>query len=317
MPAAVVEHAGSPAPDCRARAAGGRPGEVTVDVTAAPIIAARPALRLGHLLLRRPDRRRTCRACRGSGVDADLRRGAVWFATSAGMAAGDGSMRGVAPCPNHDVVALPAGADPVLVAALGLCPRSPPGWRSPGAAAGGGGAGARSGAGGVVGQAAVQLARAAGRRADRGRALGGGGPGAGRAPRVPTPRSRSATPTTSPAGRRLRRRRRPGRPRRRPAVRRRRPRRPCGRCARTDGWSTWAAPRGRRRRLDSSTLRSRSLRVLGYTNNALTPAQRREALAHVVAAGARRPAHHRPRGSGARRRRPACGPRGDRIVLSR
>jgi NADPH:quinone reductase len=35
--------------------------------------------------------------------------------------------------------------------------------------------------------------------------------------------------------------------------------------------------------IDSSTLRSRSLRVLGYTNNELTPAQRAEALAHVVA----------------------------------
>jgi NADPH:quinone reductase len=34
--------------------------------------------------------------------------------------------------------------------------------------------------------------------------------------------------------------------------------------------------------LDSSTLRSRSLRVLGYTNNELTRSQRAEALAHVV-----------------------------------
>jgi NADPH:quinone reductase len=35
--------------------------------------------------------------------------------------------------------------------------------------------------------------------------------------------------------------------------------------------------------IDSSTLRGRSLRLLGYTNNALTPDQRREALSHVVA----------------------------------
>jgi hypothetical protein len=35
--------------------------------------------------------------------------------------------------------------------------------------------------------------------------------------------------------------------------------------------------------IDSSTLRSRSLRVLGYTNNELTAAQRAEALGHVVA----------------------------------
>ena len=34
--------------------------------------------------------------------------------------------------------------------------------------------------------------------------------------------------------------------------------------------------------LDSSTLRSRSLRVLGYTNNELTPEQRAGAITHVV-----------------------------------
>jgi NADPH:quinone reductase-like Zn-dependent oxidoreductase len=34
--------------------------------------------------------------------------------------------------------------------------------------------------------------------------------------------------------------------------------------------------------LDSSTLRSRSLRVLGYTNNELTRPQRAQALGHVV-----------------------------------
>jgi NADPH:quinone reductase-like Zn-dependent oxidoreductase len=34
--------------------------------------------------------------------------------------------------------------------------------------------------------------------------------------------------------------------------------------------------------LDSATLRSRSLQVLGYTNNELTPAQRAAALHHVV-----------------------------------
>jgi NADPH:quinone reductase len=35
--------------------------------------------------------------------------------------------------------------------------------------------------------------------------------------------------------------------------------------------------------IDSSTLRSRSLRVLGYTNNELTSAQRAAALTHIVA----------------------------------
>src|SRR6478609_3851715 len=52
---------------------------------------------------------------------ADIPAGTtVWFATSAGMAPGDGSMRAVAIAPERDVVRLPGSADPALVAALGL-----------------------------------------------------------------------------------------------------------------------------------------------------------------------------------------------------
>ena len=52
--------------------------------------------------------------------------------------------------------------------------------------------------------------------------------------------------------------------------------RPHGRLVNLGGSAAETAP------IDSSTLRSRSLRVLGYTNNELTPAQRAGALAHVV-----------------------------------
>ncbi|MBC6463309.1 zinc-binding alcohol dehydrogenase family protein, partial [Actinomadura sp. HBU206391] len=44
----------------------------------------------------------------------------VWFATSAGMAPGDGSMAEIASVPAEDLVELPHGVDPVAMAALGL-----------------------------------------------------------------------------------------------------------------------------------------------------------------------------------------------------
>jgi NADPH:quinone reductase-like Zn-dependent oxidoreductase len=52
--------------------------------------------------------------------------------------------------------------------------------------------------------------------------------------------------------------------------------RPHGRLVNLGGSAAETAP------IDSSTLRSRSLRVLGYTNNELTSAERAGALAHVV-----------------------------------
>ena len=52
--------------------------------------------------------------------------------------------------------------------------------------------------------------------------------------------------------------------------------RPHGRLVNLGGSAGETAP------IDSSTLRSRSLRVLGYTNNDLTPDQRARALTHVV-----------------------------------
>ena len=133
------------------------------------------------------------------------------------------------------------------------------------------------GAGGVVGQAAVQLARSAGAgrivAAARGERSAQAGARAGR-----RRRGVRSDDTDDVAG--ARRAgcggvRRPGGPGRRPAVRRARRRGRCARCARTAGWSTWAAPPAETAPIDSSTLRSRSLRVLGYTNNELTPEQRR------------------------------------------
>ena len=137
------------------------------------------------------------------------------------------------------------------------------------------------GAGGVVGQAAVQLARSAGagrivaaargeRSRERALALGADvavplgdtddvAELAGRMRRSTARWTWSSTRcSASPPPRPLR------------ALR------PHGRLVNLGGSAGETAP------IDSSTLRSRSLRVLGYTNNELTPDQRAGALAHVV-----------------------------------
>jgi NADPH:quinone reductase-like Zn-dependent oxidoreductase len=204
----------------------------------------------------------------------------VWFATTAGMRPGDGSMRAFAAVPEHDVVALPPGADPVLVAALGLSAVAA--WMAL-TFRGGLAAGERVlvlGAGGVVGQAAVQLAKAAG--AGRVLAAARGEFARERALRlgadvaVPLgdtddlgelaermgadgPVDLVVDPLFGPA-----------------AAAALRALRPHGRLVNLGSSAGETAP------VDSSTLRSRSLRLLGYTNNELTAEQRAGALTHVV-----------------------------------
>jgi NADPH:quinone reductase-like Zn-dependent oxidoreductase len=89
---------------------------------------------------------------------------AVWFPTDAGMRPGDGSMAAVVAVPAADTVPLPAGVDHRLVAALGLSAVAA--WQAltrrgeltPGEQV------LVLGGGGMVGQAAIQLARLAGAR---------------------------------------------------------------------------------------------------------------------------------------------------------
>ncbi len=206
----------------------------------------------------------------------------VWFATKAGMAPGDGSMRELVGVAEQDVVALPADADLAHVAALGLSAVAAwmaLTWRGRLAE---GEQVLVLGAGGVVGQAAVQLAREAGAR----RVVGLARTGAGqvRAERAAPDElvvlqqdedvARLAGRITAacdgpldlvldplfgiPAAAALR------------ALR------PHGRLVNLGGSAGEIAP------IDSSTLRSRSLQVLGYTNNELDPEQRRDALNRVV-----------------------------------
>lgn len=206
----------------------------------------------------------------------------VWFATTAGMAPGDGSMRAIATAAERDVVPLSDGADLAHVAAAGLSAVAAwmaLTWR------GGLVEGEQVlvlGAGGVVGQSAVQLARAAGAR--RVVAVAREGAGAARAERarpdalvtlgagddVTALAQRISAACHGPLdlvldpvyGL--------------PAAAAARALRPRGRLVNLGGSAGESSP------LDSSTLRSRSLQILGYTNNELTPDQRREALLRVV-----------------------------------
>lgn len=203
----------------------------------------------------------------------------VWFATSAGMAPGDGSMAQRAAVTADDVVVLPAGVDPVLVAALGLSAVAAwvcltrRGRLAPGETV------VVLGASGVVGEAAVQLARLAGagrvvacaRSADaleRARAHGadatvvldGGDDLATRLAEATGGGSDLVIDPLSGA----------------PAAAALSTLRPGGRLVNLGGSAAPACA------VDSATLRSRSLDVLGYTNNSLDPERRRDAVQEVA-----------------------------------
>jgi NADPH:quinone reductase len=205
----------------------------------------------------------------------------VWFPTSAGMAPGDGSMAAFAAVPSDHLVELPDNADPTAVAALGLSAVAAYmalTWRGELAA---GEQVLILGAGGVVGQAAVQLARLLGAR----RVLAGA--------RSPAAQERAEQagadavialdtddvaeltdrfiaaadgpvdlvldplfgPAAAAAARTLR---------------------GAGRLVNLGSSAAETCP------IDSATLRGKSLRLLGYTNNELTPDQRAVAITTVA-----------------------------------
>ncbi|GAB3438914.1 quinone oxidoreductase family protein [Actinophytocola sediminis] len=214
----------------------------------------------------------------GVGVVADQ---PVWFPTTAGMAPGDGSMAEVVAVPATSVVELPAGIDPLAFAALGL---SAVAALHALTERGGLTAGEQVivlGAGGVVGQAAVRLARLYGAR----RVIAGArSPSAMAraslagadvvvpldADDVPTLAARFAEATDGPAdlvidplfGA--------------PAAAAAKALRHGGRLVNLGSSAAETSP------LDSSTIRGRSLRILGYTNNELSDEQRAAAI-RVVA----------------------------------
>jgi NADPH:quinone reductase-like Zn-dependent oxidoreductase len=253
------------------------PGEVLVRVTAAPITPLDLLCASGRSYFGVP---RTPYVPGVQGVGA-VDGQPVWFPTSAGMAPGDGSMAEVAAVATADLVPLPQGAGPTEVAALGLSAVAAYlalTWRgelAPGETV------LVLGAGGVVGQAALQLARlygatrvVAAARSHNGqqRALTAGADAvvALDTEDVDELADRLGAAVDGPVdlvldplyGV--------------PAAAAARCLRPGGRLVNLGGSASEHAP------LDSSTIRSRSLRVLGYTNNELNREQRAAAVATVA-----------------------------------
>jgi NADPH:quinone reductase-like Zn-dependent oxidoreductase len=234
---------------------------------------------------------------------------AVWFATTAGMRPGDGSMAEYAVVPRRDIVPLPDGVDQHLLAALGLSAVAAlmaltwRGGMQPGEQV------LVLGGGGVVGQAAIQLALLGGAR----RVIAACRSEAARS-RARAVGATAVVPLTSPS------------PAARPAV----PRAPASGADAADltdaadridvadltarfteaaggpidlvvdplfGVPATAALRalrpggrlvhlgsaaGATAEIDSATLRSGSLNVLGYTNNDLTAEQRADAIGTIA-----------------------------------
>jgi NADPH:quinone reductase len=291
-------------------------GHVLVDVLAAPVTPLDLLCATGTSYFGKPATPYV------PGVQGVGRAGdrVVWFPTSAGMAPGDGSMAERTVVAEPDLVPLPDGADPVEVAALGLsavAAHMALTWRGelvPGEQV------IVFGAGGVVGQAAVQLARAAGAR----RVIAGARSQAARARAAEAGADAVVALDTDDVAELARRFAAAadgpvdlvldplyGAP----AAAAARALCPHGRLVNLGSSAGETCP------LDSSTLRSRSLRLLGYTNNALTREQRAAAVTAV--------AEHAARGTltvahevvplvdaGAAWQRQADGRAGGRIVLT-
>jgi len=258
------------------------PGEVLVELTAAPITPLDLLCAGGESYFGSPQVPYVP-GVQGVGY-VDGRP--CWFPTSAGMRPGDGSMAGVVAVRSEDLVQLPADLEHSLLAALGLSAVAAHlalSWR------GGLAAGEQVlvlGAGGVVGQAAVQLARLGGAR----RVVGAA-------------RSKAAQDRAREAGAHdvvaldtddaAELERRFGVALDGPAdlvldplwgV-------PAAAAAAVLGTSgrlvNLGSSAGETSPLTSSALRSKSLRVLGYTNNELSPSLRSEAVQHIAGLAAR------------------------------
>ena len=252
------------------------PGEVLVEVTAAPITPLDLLCASGTSYFGVPATPYVP-GVQGVGT-ADGRP--VWFPTTAGMRPGDGSMSATVAVLEQDLVPLPEDVDPVLLAALGLsavAAHMALTWRGELTE---GEQVIVLGGGGVVGQAAIQLARAAGARrvvagvrsvTGRAEAAGADAVVALDTSDVDELASRFESAVDGPVdlvldpvfGV--------------PAVAAARTLRPGGR------WVNLGGAAGETGPVTSSLLRSKSLRLMGYTNNELTGEQRAEAVAMIAA----------------------------------
>ncbi|MEV1293213.1 zinc-binding alcohol dehydrogenase family protein [Pseudonocardia sp. NPDC049635] len=274
----VIEHPGAPPVVRDGPAPEPGPGEVAVELLAAPVTPLDLLCASGTSYFGAPVTPYVPGVQGVGRVDGRT----VWFPTTAGMRPGDGSMAVVAVAATEDLVGLPEGADPVAVAAAGLSAVAAHACLH---ARGGLTAGETVivlGAGGIVGLSAVQFARAAGARVVAGA-------------RSPAARERAARagadvvveldPTDLPVlaarfaeacdggadlvvdplfGV--------------PAAAALRALRPGGRMVHLGSSAGDISP------IDSATLRSGSLRLIGYTNNELSRAERATILGAVAKA---------------------------------
>ncbi|WP_394619841.1 zinc-binding alcohol dehydrogenase family protein [Lentzea sp. JNUCC 0626] len=264
MRAAVVVRPGQPPSLADRGEPSAGPGQVVVDVLAAPITPLDLLCASGTSYFGVPS---TPYVPGVQGIGTVDGR-AVWFPTSAGMAPGDGSMAPQAVARQEDLVFLPE-VDPVLVAALGLSAVAAYMTLQVGGLVAGEsvvvlGCGA-------VGQSAIQLARLLG----AGRVIAAARSAAGRDCAV-----RAGADVVVPledigaaaAGADLLIDPLFGEP----AAEAARALRPGGR------WVNLGGSAGETSSITSSTLRSKSLRLLGYTNNELTAQQRAEAISVIA-----------------------------------
>jgi NADPH:quinone reductase-like Zn-dependent oxidoreductase len=159
--AAVLEICGQPPAPASWPAPEAAGGQVPISVVAAPITPLDVLCASGKSYFGTPA---TPYVPGVQGVGHRTDGTPVWYATDAGMRPGDGSMAAAVVVPEDDVVVLPQGVPLVPIAALGL---SAVAAHAALTRAGGLAAGEQVvvlGAGGVVGQAAVQLALLAGAR---------------------------------------------------------------------------------------------------------------------------------------------------------
>ncbi|GAA2674770.1 quinone oxidoreductase family protein [Actinoplanes palleronii] len=315
--AAVLRTCGSPPVIERRPDPQARDGELTVTVAAAPITPLDLLCASGESYFGTPATPYVP-GVQGTGQLSDGTP--VWFATAAGMRPGDGSMASVVTVPEADVVRLPPGAPSHLVAALGL---SAVAALAALRHAGGLTAGQQVivlGAGGVVGQAAIQLARLAGAR--RVIAVTRSAPARERAAELGAHATVALLPGDDVTALAARLRAAADGPADlvldpvfgTPAAAALRVLRPGGRLVNLGSAAGPTAP------IDSATLRGGSLHVVGYTNNALSTVERAALVAEVAghAAAGRLTAGHEvvPFGTvGAAWQRQASGTAGGRIVL--
>ncbi|SEH02013.1 NADPH:quinone reductase [Nonomuraea solani] len=329
MRAVQVERCGRPPVVAGRPAPSPAPGQVAVRVIAAPITPLDLLCATGTSYFGAPAVPYVP-GVQGVGTVADR---TVWFPTAAGMAPGDGSMAELALARTEDLIDLPPGTDPFAMAALGLsavAAHMALTWRGELRA---GEQVLVLGGGGVVGQAAIQLARLSGARrvvaaarspegldraeqagADAVVPLTGPGTAATGSPDAPKPHPPEAAAPSNPnvaapdrlgsAERSSPRVAADGGPDVAelaarlaaacdgpvdlvldplfgiPAAAAARTLRNGGRLVNLGGSASETCP------LDSATLRSRSLRLLGYTNNELTREQRAASIAFIAAQSA-------------------------------